>query len=355
VQVTHLPSFGVLLNDENGSAIAAGANVFPTNATYVTLRYRLLSSNYFNVPTRNGQGAVLSNLPDSFTYRWLTLHPQTMEIVHHSDPVKFSVQVLHVNHKPTLSASNTTIQMPSNTNTNNNQNLLTPLHVVTGEIAIFDPLDFDMDRVRIDVSCQAGQLTLNPTYLYLADFDSCRHRSQSNWQCIGTGAEDRRLIFLALPTDVQLILHNLQYQAFASGKADMIQIRMLDGMSSPEDDRQLGCLYKSEHDAYSVGSLGNRFPTIHRECWTLEANVPIQPFLDENPEGDDDTSRADAIKEFVMLGIVMASVVCCTCGWCRGLLASCMARGLDVEVDNARENVVEIPLYARSTTNHETI
>ena len=266
-----------------------------------------------------------------------------MEIIHYSDPVKFSVHVLHVNHKPTLSAPNATIQMPSNTNNNNNP-LTTPLHVVTGDFTVSDPFDFDLDRVRIDVSCQAGQLTLNPTYRYLADFDSCRHRSLSNWQCTGTGAQDRRLIFLALPTDVHLILHNLQYQAFAPGTADVIHVRVFDGMSAPEDDSPLGCLYKSEHDAYSVGSLGNRFTTIHRECWTLEANIPIRPYIEENPKGDDDASRADVIKEFVMLGVVMVSVVCCSCGWCRGLLASCLARGRDIEVDNTREKDVEMPV-----------
>lgn len=323
LQLKELPKHGALLTDSGSTFLVD--DILYANITEVALCYKLHSTVYFNAPRMNGFGVALGNKkPDTFAYRWIALHPQTLETMHTSDLHTVSIHVVHVNHAPsTLTVPLTTAKITKGSTT---------IEVVTGNIAVADPLDLNLDRVRIDISCSFGQLTLHPAYLDLADFESCRHRTLSDWQCVGTGVEDRNMTFLALPEDAPFLMRNLQYQPFTPGEADVIQIRLYDGASTSQD--QLGCLYRSEHEAFSVGRLGNRFTTLHRECWRREASIEVEAYKDTASGGSDSVTHFKIVKSVVSLGSIVVLVFCICCGCCRRLLPSCLARGGTVEADN---------------------
>jgi len=322
VQVTELPKYGNLKTAASEAPITIDDFiVVPNNATGLAVRYQLINHNYFNVPTHNALGMNLDPKPETFSYRLIALDPLSLELLHASESVTVPVNVVHVNHEPILAAPAYTSKV---TNTDG-----TSLQVVEGSIELLDRLDYDLDRVRVTVSCSAGNLTLHPAFQHLADFDTaCRQRTYSSWQCFGTGVEDRRMTFVAVPINVPYILQHLQYSALNPGDEDWVEIQIYDGVGEQ-------CLHREEHEKQQLQQPHDNdrnFTTIHRTCWEQQASILVAGY-----DAEEQNSQEKAYIEKLFWGIPLAVVflVSC-CGWgAMAKLPSCLARGRAVDADGA--------------------
>ena len=102
------------------------------------------------------------------------------------------------------------------------------LVTVTGW-AIHDP-DRGVDPVVVRLEAQHGILRLSPAHLSLADFTSTRfcHAAGANWTCEGSG-EDRRMVFVASPQNLRLLLGGLEYQCARAHVRDTVVLTIFDG------------------------------------------------------------------------------------------------------------------------------
>jgi hypothetical protein len=336
---------------------------------------------FFNEPRFNAYGTDLKNPPESFSYRLVALdadgYPIIVQHQQHrsqeplaakdeasaiwaSSVVSQPISVQHVNHAPILTK-------PSQDDLIRMSNLVddsTRVLFIEGA-AVSDPLDFNINRIRVDIWTQggntttsgAGRVALNRQYRHLADFKACSGRTDSEWQCVGGGIDDggdsniqqthRRMTFIAIPDDVNLILHRLQYHydAAASGRGaaggqeeeDVVQIglAMYDGQGGD-------CLSANEHARWDE-RVGNTVPTLHDlGCVKVEALIQV-PVLaaagyDDSGNGvkDDATGGGFFNTDLDSFGladllfwsfvILILCVMCC----CIERLRHCLARGTPI-------------------------
>jgi hypothetical protein len=326
VQLLSLPKYGSLWykNETNGQDRPVNLHdtmLLVGNETGVTVQYKLLTSTYFNAPERNAYGSRIDSIPESIVYRVVALDSKDSVILK-SENVSVPIYVIHVNHIPTLSVP---VQGDL-------------VDASAGEYAIVgiqfsDPFDFDIDLARVLLSAKNGHLSLSPTNLELADFDTCRYRTLSSWQCVGDGYQDRIMSFVGIPADIPFILRNLQYTSFAPGTNDTIVVSVYDGAGGQ-------CLHQEEHVAYH-SKLGNsRATTIHRGCSEVNATILVAGYSSKvrpkakstsDPNVDIAGVPKDALVESLFWGGVAVLVLMYVLGCCR--IPRCLARGKTVVPD----------------------
>jgi len=298
--------------------------LIPFGSNGLRVQYTLTTTDYFTVPRINANGAHLDFLEsESFDFQLVAVDTFGT-VLHTSAPVTQYVHVRHVNHRPVLKTPEAAVQ-----------SLEDPDLLLIQGIKVRDTQDFDLDRIRITVSAKAGRLTLATAYRHLADFDSsCRERTYSGWQCVGDGYADRNMTFLAIPSDVERILDNLEYQGFVKGATDEIVVQVWDGAGGH-------CLSEQEHGQYT-DDFGNSFASIRRECFHAVGTIHVPEFKTGDKNGDDEGSgifgipntdiKNFGLADFLFWLLVIVIIVGCCC--CAGNAWHCLARGKRVEADN---------------------
>jgi hypothetical protein len=325
VQVLSLPRQGVLtLQGQDDTPLVVNSRLpLAFNVSGLVVQYTLGSTDYFNAPSINGYGVDLQLNAETFDYRLVTLDVTLENIVAASPSVTQSLQVVHVNHPPTIPAPDEALQSLQNP---------TEFGVVDG-IQLLDALDFNLDRVRVDAWSNVGQLTLNSANRLRADFSSCSDRTYSAWQCTGDGVLDRNVTFAAIPDDVASIFANLRYTSLVPGMEDEITIRVSDGQGG-------SCLSRQEHDEYSA-DLGNTVATIRSECFQVQAVIRVPAVVTVKQDGANESGLFGIpntdLKNFgladflywVLFATVLISVLTCARRCLR-----CLARGKAVIPDD---------------------
>lgn len=338
VDLLSLPKHGRLVSTSSGSTSNIGTGTrlpIEMGESSAFVQYELLSDDYFNQPTVNAHGDSLDLESESFDFRILACDPKNTErLLATSTTVTQIVHVAHVNHPPTrLDAPDEAVL----------DNVDTSLAVIVGIAFEDDPRDFSMDRVRVDVSADHGNVSLASPLRSLADFDSCRSRSLSAWRCVDGPA--RSITFVALPDYVSLILRHLEYSRLSPGDADEIVVRVFDGAGGM-------CLDNAEHWEYQhsimmdddSNNMNNFFPTIRDDCFQVQASIGVPSYDIKNPNKKKDDSRGFFdVPDLLFFGLLIVLVA--PCAWClRRQCPSFMARGAAVEVDNDDDESPEEPV-----------
>jgi Concanavalin A-like lectin/glucanases superfamily len=327
VELLSLPQHGIVTLD---SVEVTANSRFPVamGSSSIALDYKLKTSDYFNVPAVNAYNEDLHLGSESFNFRVLAFNAKS-ELIAKSPTVAQNVHVVHINHPGTLTVPDEAFL-----------DVFDPtLAVVTG-IDFADPLDYNMDRVRVDLWAEHGQLSLQPAYRPLANFDSRCHVDASKWQCVGDGIMDQNMTFLAIPNDIPFILRNLGYQSLSPGTMDKITIRVSDGSGGM-------CLDETEHAQYH-DLLGNTFTSIRDECFQIQAVVGVPGYEINDPVNPNNKTGSGggifdlsflSVADLLFWGLIISIVVACVSCF-RGLLR-CFASGRAVEVDDnsVSENV----------------
>ncbi len=311
VEIMSLPTHGSLFA-VNQTEIAKGEWLELGSMTRIPVGYRAFSMDYFNVPAITASGVPLALESENFTFRLIGIDPMDHQIVTTSDPVMQSVYVVHVNHRPLLLAPTQAIaaqDQPSGLGAR-------PTYVVDG-VKLLDTVDQNIDRVRINVWAFNGTLTLNREYLHLADFESCLDRYYSSWQCIGSGDHNRNMTFLAEPSNVELILSQLQYDAFYVDQSDEIVIQAFDGAGGQ-------CLDPKELTSY-LDEHGQSFQTVQNGCFAVQANVLVPAIARKawNQMGHGNGSTISQVITSVIFGALLI-LMCFTTSWCMNRCAIMM-------------------------------
>jgi hypothetical protein len=293
------------------------------------LQYTLDGTNYFNAPSTNAYGEVLPLKPESWEYRLVAHDAQGRQLAV-SATMTQPITVVHVNHPPMLTG-------PAPVDPSNIDGSMA---VVSGIKLADAPRDYNIDRVRVDVWATSGYLTLPSLHLQLADFDSCRGRTLSPWQCVGDGKRNRNMTFLAIPDDIHRILNGLTYEAMAPQQQDEIVIRVSDGQDGE-------CLSASEQQQYT-DSLGNAVVTSQRGCFQDQLRVYV-PALQFDPRQQQPLSSTRGFlgtrlntAQLLFWTLVLVFLACFGC--CLRRCSRCLARGSKVEVDddvNVHEDRIE--------------
>jgi hypothetical protein len=343
-QVLSLPTYGTLVHRQltRNKTVALSVPMdlkIPLNETTIHLEYRLHSADYFNLPSTNAYNQPLQKNVESFAYRLIARDAMDRVIAYSTVNYTQSIQVIHVNHVPTLTGP-TEIALNA---MNGNATFINNIHLE-------DDQDVNIDRVRVELWANAGYLALNRLYRPWADFDSCRSRYFSPWQCEGNnnGQEegDRYMSFIAIPGDVDRILENLQYQAMTR-KEDEITIRVYDG----QDDQ---CLTDKEHRQYT-NAFGQNVATRHRGCKMVELKIRIPARIqleneddthddgsDKDNRNNDDSSDSSTPKQgfsfadALFWSLLVATIMGCVC--CVRNFPRCLVRGSKIQIMDFGEN-----------------
>jgi Concanavalin A-like lectin/glucanases superfamily len=223
VQVTKLPSHGILYATDNTKIALDQVFSLALGAAGINVTYALNNDQYFNTPKFNAHGMDLHMSAETFEFRTVSFHPLSTDINLVSETIVVPVYVTHINHGlPTA-----TIPTVATLNPKDPSKAFVPGITVTDH-----QLDFNIDRLRVDVWIEDGMVTLNPLYVHLADFASCLDRPIfGGWQCYGDGTYDRRMTFYAIPEDLTLILNNMVFESFyPRSRGGEIAIRIYDGV-----------------------------------------------------------------------------------------------------------------------------
>jgi hypothetical protein len=228
--------------EKGNQSLAEVHEVLPVgdNETGVTILYfPFMTIAHFNSPQFNAYGTPLNGRNESIAFRTVRIGTK-----YASRTTVIPIERPHINHGlPNLTAPGTATLSD-----------IDPLQSTVHGITVVDnALDFNINRVRVDVWSNGGTISLNSLYLHLADF-TCANRTQSvgedvemddSWQCKGDGHEDQRMTFVAIPDDVTLILDSLRHTTFRefSGQASEVVVRIFDGVDGQ-------CLTDEEHRSY---------------------------------------------------------------------------------------------------------
>ncbi len=332
IEFQSLPIFGSLFHNEQkeyDSRIHLNQRI---PLEYVeSIWYNPDSPNFFNAPSFSFNGTSLDSQREFFSYRLIAVSSQETQprILALSETVEQELIVIHVNHPPVLrTPKNATISKDQSTGMGARP------HAYVEGIQLLDELDFNIDRVRVDIWTYNGTLEL--AHLELADFSSCRASERhtllgnASWSCFGDGTADRNLTFVATPDDVTLILSKIEYHGFNWGQEDQIVIRIHDGVDG-------SCLSQKEHRV--VPYQDGHYHTIHNdECFEVFAaiSIPVIPRMEV---------KGSYVKDFLDVGefgvadalfwgfLLLLSIACCvsirTCIRCFG------ARGSKIHVEDA--------------------
>ena len=357
VELLSLPRHGRLwtLADELSAAVEVGPNnsrfALALGESAVSVQYELTSNassedtyNYFNQPTVNAYGTTLPLDPESFDFRVLA-YDKNAQLLAASPSVQQSVYVVHVNHPPIL------LSVPEDAILD----VVDPNNaIVVGIDFADDPRDWNLDRVRVDVwtsggGAGGGELSLSQPFLPYADFESCRHRDGSSWQCVGDGNRDRSMTFVAVPDMIPRILRHLEYYSSSSDDSDEITIRVSDGAGGMclEDAEHLQFQQQQQQQQQSSSLWRDNdhhhhnFTSIRDHCFQIEATISVPSYNDTGTSGPSCTGLFGfcflSWPKFVGLGVAILMTIFCVCGfWCclRNCCPSCLARGTAIDVDD---------------------
>jgi hypothetical protein len=310
--VTSAPSHGVLSID--GKEIGdKGLIPLPLGTMYVEMNYTLKSFDYFNVPSVTAYNTNLGLEPETLDVRLVALDARS-QVIGASTTVTHYIHVVHVNHRPQLRVPDEATRSAAD-----------PMQAGVFGIDFSDPLDFNLDRVRVDVRANIGLLTLQEEHRDLADFESCRRRDYSAWQCGGTGYRNRRMIFVAIPDDIPFIFRNLGYESLKPGAEDEIMINIYDGSGGM-------CLDEREHLVHS-SALGGNFTSVRNGCFHIQKNITVTGYEVKNgiPGGESSgllgfSGGLSSTADFIFWSCVLLILLCCTI-CCKLVCPSCLARG----------------------------
>ena len=297
VEVVKPPTYGRIAGEEQFFPVVDGVARVP---------YEVTDADYFNVPTIDANGVAYNAPPESIEYRLVALTRRGL-VVGRSPVVLHNILVQNVNRAPVWKSQGTYWRANS---------------TVTG--LELEDLDRDMSRVHVVVRSNAGDLTL--TSSDGADWQSCRNRFASPWQCSPDG--NRYMSFITVPSKVNELLANLQYESLKPGYPDVIEVRVFDGEGGD-------CLVAKEHEADN-----REFHPIHRTCFFAEARIEIEAFEPPRPKEKllfgfipnadfENFNLADALW-----WVFVFSLICCL-GCTIQNVRHCLARGGQVEIDDA--------------------
>jgi hypothetical protein len=339
VEIMTLPMYGDLLKIDDTSRIRdAGSRIVllgQQTRTVVRYQQRLSDENYFSIPTSSWNGTRLStaDMPlESVSFRLVAISkddpPQVYGV---SETVEQTLSIIHRNHQPSILApyiAKIPDQQPS---------LLggSPSALIEN-ITIFDPDDYDIDQIRVDVHAENGTVSiLDDEVRALADFDSCTNRrpavnhsdlfplaSLEAWSCQGNGIDDRVMTFIATPGDATRILSNLRYDFFQWEQEGAVNLAVYDGSGGP-------CLDEAEHIAGRVNITD--YQTIHGECFRLSHRIHV-PAVGRPAIIKDDSIEGQTIFIVIIVSIVLGCVCCCfLCGFL-GYVVQVRTRSAPIEV-----------------------
>lgn len=316
------------VSDEIDTDDIPGAPV-PIPELRISVDYTLQATDYFNAPRVSSTGEDLSVIPESFEYRILAIDNLTNDVLASSGTVRQAVHVRHVN-QPSKLVTAMERHMDWSDEPYYSMFGNRPLAQFSDRIVLQNPDDRKIDRVRVDVFATNGTLTLNEEHRHLAEFESCRDRDYSSWQCTGNGKDNQIMTFLAYPSDVELIFQDMEYKGYYN-EPDEIVLRVFDGVGGD-------CLSQAEHAAF-VDEDGHRFSSIYDgQC------RPAQLMFDLDPLDGSSVPTVEAGKHFpALVGflLVFIGLICC-CGCCISYCA-CNRRkaGTGIEIHPEDEPTVE--------------
>lgn len=248
--ITSLPERGVLQQD--GIPVVSLGSTFDQSTK---VEYVLTDTAFFSSPHINVYGVDQGLSSESFTFELVAFDDDGF-LVARSSEMELSIQVLLVNHRPML-------QGPTDLKPTGNALEIFGLELLDA--------DLDMNLVRVDVVSQKGRITV-PTQEARSQMrqHACDGRTASPWQCQGDGVDNRRLVFVAAPSDVGHILNHLTYKTLVPSRPepDNLTVTVYDGEGGD-------CLTASEHWDYQA-ALGNLYPSLHVDgCMSVQVIIPI--------------------------------------------------------------------------------
>jgi hypothetical protein len=240
-----LPSRGVLQRTDTQALVQRGEIIQGTLSTpygmSLKLRYKG-EPGYFSTPSRKWKGPPLNMTADSFRYRVMVCNRSSVASVE----VEQAVVVVNVNEPTgfTLPATRYSALAYSKQYSSDGQGIIT----LKG-VSVVDP-DLGVDPVVVSITAKYGRIKLNSTYLGMADFRSWDYCNiwRAGWRCRGRG-DDTRMIFVAAPKAVGLLLEGAQYRSSKTFVNDTVVISIYDGQGG-------SCLPRTAFPSYSNRSSG---------------------------------------------------------------------------------------------------
>jgi hypothetical protein len=245
VEFLSLPQYGDLMTQDSLKVREVGERIAVDGGlSRAKMVYQQTQEDYFSVPKYSYNGTAIPHGEESFDYRLIAVNKDdSNQVFGRSEPVHQVMKIVHVNHQPSLEMPQE-VELPAGGQPKEESKR--PFAKL-GKVVLHDELDYDIDRVRVDVWALNGSLTiLSEEIRTLADFESCSHRPTSllsssvKWQCHGDGHKDTNMTFIATPSAASAILSDIQYNAFHWNQGDEITIRIFDGSGG-------SCLAEDEH------------------------------------------------------------------------------------------------------------
>jgi hypothetical protein len=331
VEVTTLPLYGSLFYSvgQDSEALLVHINERIPLADIESIAYHPGSLEFFNSPSFSYNGTSLDPKQETFSYRLIALSgdESSSQLLASSDIATLELIVIHVNHASTLQAPKEAV-VPENQTTGVGAR---PLAYVEG-IRLLDDLDFDIDRVRVDIWAYNGTLKL--AHPELADFANCRANERQallgkiTWSCFGDGRGNRNMTFVATPDNVSTILSTVEYNGFSWDQDDTIVIRIFDGEGGQ-------CLTQEEHRRVQYD--GDSYHTVHNdECFQSMATILVPAMHLEEFKGSYVRAFFDDLDHFgapdaIFWGIVVLFLVT-SCASIRTCIRCFGARGAKIEI-----------------------
>eukprot|EP00934_Nitzschia_sp_Nitz4_P004987 Nitzschia sp. Nitz4//scaffold113_size70149//21396//23273//NITZ4_005946-RA/size70149-processed-gene-0.56-mRNA-1//1//CDS//3329533329//4977//frame0 len=348
LEIHNLPLYGNLRMSEEGRYIQSGQRIPLDDASELELWYRPQAEEFFNIPTNNYLGVNLERPNEYFTYQLLAVANHgagDSMVIGQSEIVSHPLSLVHVNHALSLDAP-LQVHVPKDQSSEIGKR---PVAFLTN-IAVDDSLDYNVDRVRVDLWALNGTLTISDDLLHLIDFASCRggeryeilgSRTNPSWSCHGTGTGNRNMTFVAAPGHLSKILSSVQYDAFYWNQEDTITLRIFDGENGQ-------CLSVKEHEkAYT--DVGYYVSTSSPECFDFVRNITVPPVEMPDSEFSSVTGYLRALFDIGNFGLADAIFwicfffilsYCCMVG--RRCIRCIGARGSKVQVENYGVTVIGI-------------
>lgn len=279
-EIQSIPQYGDLMTQDSIKVLKIGERL-PVDGglSRVKMVYQQTREDFFSIPKFSYDGSMLPHGEESFDYRLIAVNvDDPQQVFGWSDPVHQVLEIIHKNHPPKLEISEEVVRPPGG----QPKEAFKRPFATLGAAVLRDELDYDINRVRVDVWARNGSLSiLSDEVRELADFESCTKRSATSlsssdyWQCHGDGLKDTNMTFLATPGDASVILSNIQYNAFHWNQSDVITLRIFDGAGG-------SCLSEEEHllgrFQTNKTSTDYRYETVHSECFEIEKLIKVPSF-----------------------------------------------------------------------------
>ncbi len=423
LDIVSLPQHGILIfnnNDSNDYTNTTLISLNPRNHRFpidiaqslVSLTYQLTDRSYFNTPTKNAFGVKIRPFDDpnieSFEFRIRAYFyfnntyssssgtidsnettnpmPRTQshfKLIAISPIMTQMIHVVHVHYPGTLIMPNpvhvavTRIPLRSAT-FSDSVTMATKIEaMILSPIRYVDTADYDIYHVRVDIWVEygTGLLSLHEDGLPLAHFcqndnyagwinDTMHTDHTKLWNCHGNGTHNPNMTFVAIPSDIEVILRYLRYETIVVHDNGIhgqlpedtidrrIHIHISDGIGGTM------CLNEWEHNRLFLANadlfwdpspftnittlLGSR----EKKCYQTMVVIPIPSYnnsaishlwnatdpdmyLQSPKEGFFDFLN---IADVLFWGFVCMVIAGCTSSYRK--LLRCVARGKGIDVEN---------------------